>query len=170
MKGCLALVLLAACTTSNPTVHVERQSSPLASVTSDGWVAGSAVVVGGPGTFVFPQALSLRILLVDRDEDPGEDVARTPLSIQSAAVTAYGDSSFDVVTPPACEATECTAELRITGFGTSLFQIAATGEGGSHAACGYFGVHEDADPTTASAALRDQAEAAQAACKQAQRQ
>jgi hypothetical protein len=170
MKGCLAVLLLAACTTTNPTVHVERQSSPLASATSDGWIAGSAVVVGAPGTFVFPQALSLRILLVDRDEEPGDDGTRAPLSVQSATVTAYGDSSFDVVTPPDCEPSACAAELRITGFGTNVIQIVATGEGGAHTACVYFGVHEDADPDAASAGLRDEAEAEQAACKQSLRQ
>jgi hypothetical protein len=90
--------------------------------------------------------------------------------VQSAAVTAYGDSSFDVVTPPDCEPSACTAELRITGFGTNVIQIVATGDGGSRAACVYFGVHEDADPAAASVALRDDAEAEQAACKQSLRQ
>src|SRR3954462_6113637 len=70
MRTCalLAMLLGACASDSDPDVHIERQSATVASANAASWAEGGAVLVGVPGTFSFPQPLSLRISVVDSNK------------------------------------------------------------------------------------------------------
>lgn len=167
MKVCLGLVVaLAACTQDEDLdIRVERQSATLATATESGWTTGSTVLVATPGTFTFPQPLSLRISMIDSKVDVEEGATPTLLTISRTTMAQYEAGPFEIVSEPVCQPTYCEAELSITDFGRSMLELTVVGTDGTEPDCFYFGVYEDADPTTASIALRDEAEEQQGECK-----
>src|SRR5690606_11738531 len=106
------LATIAACTSTDLDVRVERQSSTLAQASADGWTPGGAVLVGAPGTFAFPQPLALRVMLVDGDATVAEGEAPEPLLISDVTLGVHG-GAFEIVQSPVCQPTYCEAELSI---------------------------------------------------------
>jgi hypothetical protein len=142
------VLLLGACTTdTDPDVRIERQSATLADANAAAWAEGGAVLVADPGTFAFPQPLSIRISIVDSKVLDAEG-APTQLTIKTATLAAYETATnLEVVKAPACSQNFCTAELEVTGAGASMLSITADGPEGTQNDCFYFGVYEDSNPT-----------------------
>ena len=162
-----AALLLPACTdTSNPDLRTERQTATLANANTNAWVEGGAVLVGQPGTFAFPQPLSLRISIVDSLMKDADGVPKQ-LKITSATLAPYNMDGGDltVKTNPTCAANFCTAELVVSAQGSGVLTIQADGPDGKQNDCFYFGVYEDADPTTAGAMYRTELEKKQKDCR-----
>jgi hypothetical protein len=166
MRIAACLVLLGACTTdSDPDVRIERQSATVADAKADAWAEGGAVLVAAPGTFSFPQPLALRISIVDSKVLDAEG-APTQLTIKTATLATFETANtLEVVSAPACSQNFCTAELKVTGSGSSMLTISATGPEGDQKDCFYFGVYEEADPAAAGATYREDLEAKQADCR-----
>lgn len=161
MRACLALlVFAAACSSGDLTIRIERQPTTLANATADGWVAGGALLVAAPGSFSFPQPVSLRITLVDPDAEMPE-----PQLISSGKLTVFGEGVAEISENLTCQPTYCEAELTITAAGDAMLQAIAQGKDNEGSDCFYYGVHEDADPTAASPALYDAIEAKQQDCQ-----
>jgi hypothetical protein len=159
--------LLPACTTdSDPDARVERQTSKLDDINAAGWQEGGAVLVGLPGTFQFPQPLSLRISIVD-NLVLDEEMTPTQLRITSATLGEYGaePTQLSVVTQPTCAANFCSAELSVAASGSSFLTIEADGPDGKQTECFYYAIYEDADPATAGATHRTELEAKQRDCR-----
>ena len=174
MRLLCALLLLAAlaalvpaCTTdSDPDVRVERQTSTLDEADTAAWAKGGAVLVGLPGTFTFPQPLSLRISIVD-NLVLDEEMVPTQLRITGATLGPYGSepTQLTVTTQPTCAANFCSAELQVAAQGSSFLTIEADGPDGKQTECFYYGIYEDADPTTAGETHRTELEAKQSDCR-----
>ena len=158
MRHRLALLLLAACSTENPDLVVERQASPVAQATSDGWKRGSVILAGDPGAFSFPQSVALRLTIVD---NAAAEMPK-PLAITSGAVAPFGSGVVEVAVAPTCSEMQCTAELRVTGAGSSMVAIDATGANGDERQCFYYAV---VDAGTDTDALRAQLEQQQQDCR-----
>jgi hypothetical protein len=159
--------LIPACTTdSDPDARVERQTSKLDDANAADWKEGGAVLVGVPGTFQFPQPLSLRISIVDNNV-PDDETPPTQLRITSATLGQYGSepTQLSVVSQPTCAANFCSAELSVTASGSSFLTIEADGPDGKQTECFYYAIYEDADPTTAGDAHRTELEAKQRDCR-----
>lgn len=165
MKRCLVLaVVIAGCTTDfDPDVRVERQNATAATASADGWTEGGAVLVGEPGTFVFPQPLSLRMSIVD-SKDVDADGVKKQLTITSASVEPVGAGTVEVVGMPACQQNYCIAELRVLAAGASMLEVAGTGPDGTQHECIYYGIYEDADPAVGTT-HRAELEAQQSECR-----
>ena len=159
--------LVPACTTdSDPDARVERQTSTLDDANAAGWQEGGAVLVGVPGTFAFPQPLSLRISIVD-NLVLDEEMSPTQLRITSATLGQYGSepTQLTITTQPTCAANYCSAELSVAAQGSSFLTIEAEGPDGKQTECFYYAIYEDADPTTAGASHRTELEAKQRDCR-----
>lgn len=162
-----AALLLPACTdTSDPDLRTERQTATLTNAKSTSWVEGGAVLVGVPGTFSFPQPLSLRISIVD-SKVLDADGMPTQLKITSATLAPYNMDAGEltVKTEPTCAQNFCTAELVVSAQGSSMLTIQADGPNGKQNDCFYYGVYEDADPTTAGAMYQTELEKKQKDCR-----
>jgi hypothetical protein len=157
---------LGACTTeSDPDLRIERQSTTLADANAAAWAEGGAVLVAQPGTFSFPQPLSLRLSIVD-SKVLDADMAPTALKIETAKLDAYESAAnLEVVSPPTCSQTFCIAELSVTGTGASMFTVSAEGPDGTQNDCFYFGVFEETDPVTAGGAHQTELETKQSECR-----
>lgn len=166
MRAALVLLTVAACGGPHPAARIQHQAATLAQSADDSWSEGSAVYVGQTGSFMFPQPLSLRLSLIDRDADDGTGLP-TELSITAASIEAYGTPTFEVVTEPTCQPTYCDAELRITGPGANMLQVTLTGNDGDEPDCFYHALFEDADPPAVIEAHRAEVEAEEANCMQA---
>jgi hypothetical protein len=166
MRIAAGLLVLGACTTeSDPDLRIERQPTTLADANAAAWAEGGAVLVAQPGTFAFPQPLSLRLSIVDSKMLDAEMVP-TQLTIQSASLHAYESAtSVEVVSAPTCSQTFCTAELSVKGTGASMFTVSAEGPEGTQSDCFYFGVFEETDPVTAGAAHQTELETNQSECR-----
>ncbi|NVB81548.1 MAG: hypothetical protein HOV81_24350 [Kofleriaceae bacterium] len=164
MKSCLVLaVALAGCATDfDPDVRVERQAATAATAAADGWTEGGAVLVGEPGTFVFPQPLSLRMSIVDSKDVV--DGVKKQLTIASASVELVGSGTVEVVGTPSCQQNYCIAELRVLAAGASMLKVAGTGPDGTQRECIYYGIYEDADPAVGTV-HRDELETQQSKCR-----
>jgi len=149
---------LAACGTENPDLVVERQPSPIEQASDTGWKRGSVILAGEPGTFTFPQAVSLRFTVVDNA------AAEMPkaLLVSQGKVEPFGTVQLEVSVAATCQPMECTGELSVTAAGTSMVAIEATGPNGVERACFYYAV-VDADTDTD--ALRADLEAQQQDCR-----
>ena len=160
------LLVLGACTTeSDPDLRIERQATTLADANAAAWTEGGAVLVAVPGTFSFPQPLSLRLSIVDSKMLDAE-MAPTQLKIQHASLTAYETATtLEVVSQPTCSQNFCTAELSVTGTGASMFTISADGPDGEQNDCFYFGVFEETDPVTSGTAHQTELETKQSECR-----
>jgi hypothetical protein len=164
----LALALAAtACSSDSQSIRIERQPASLGATKSDAWVEGSAVVVGQTGSFSFPQPVSIRITLIDRDavEAETEDMPAEPKLITRSQVTVFGDGTGEVTENVTCQPTYCTAEVTLSGLGLTLLQLSAQNTDGEESDCFYYGVYEEADPAAAGDAHREAAEADQAECQ-----
>lgn len=166
MRIAACALLLAACTTdSDPDARIERQSTTLKNASTDAWAEGGAVMVAVPGTFSFPQPLSLRISIVD-NKVLDADMAPTQLTIKSAKLAPYEAAvTLETVSEPTCSQNFCTTELEVTGLGESMLTITAEGPDGTQHDCFYFGVYEEADPVTAGTTYRRALEDKQAECR-----
>ncbi|HUS31196.1 MAG TPA: hypothetical protein VMZ53_21950 [Kofleriaceae bacterium] len=164
---CAALLLTAAACTddSDPDVRVERQVATLDDASAAAWSQGGAVLVGVPGTFAFPQPLSLRISIVD-NKQLDEEMSPTQLKITSATLATYGDASeLTVKTQPSCAANFCSAELEVSAQGASMLTIEADGPDGKQTECFYYAIYEADDPATAGATYRTELETKQRECR-----
>jgi hypothetical protein len=167
MRTCALLaVLLGACASdSDPDVHIERQSATVANANAASWAEGGAVLVGVPGTFSFPQPLSLRISVVD-SKKLDENGVPAQLKIMSATIATYGSGGeLQVVSAPSCAANYCTAELTVSAMGASMLTVSAVGPDGTQNDCFYYGVFEDADPSAVGATQQTALETQQADCR-----
>jgi hypothetical protein len=166
MRIAAGLLVLGACTTeSDPDLRIERQSAALADVNAAAWAEGGAVLVAQPGTFAFPQPLSVRLSIVD-SKALDADGAPTALKIETAKLTAYESATnVEVVSQPTCSQAFCTAELSVTSAGASMFTVSADGPDGMQNDCFYFGVFEEADPVTAGTAHQTELEMKQSECR-----
>lgn len=166
MRIAAGLLVLGACTTeSDPDLRIERQPTTLADANAAAWAEGGAVLVAQPGTFAFPQPLSLRLSIVDSMVLDAE-MAPTQLKIESASLHAYESAtSVEIVSPPTCSQMFCTAELSVKSTGASMFTVSAEGPEGTQNDCFYFGVFEESDPVTAGAAHRTELEMKQSECR-----
>ncbi len=168
MRIAAGLLVLGACTTeSDPDLRIERQSTTLADANAAAWTEGGAVLVAVPGTFSFPQPLSLRLSIVDNKvPDPNADDAPTQLTIKTASLTPYESAAtLEVISAPTCSQNFCTAELSVTGTGASMFTISADGPDGKQNDCFYFGVFEETDPVTSGTAHQAELETKQSECR-----
>ncbi len=161
MKRWVALGMfigLVGCTSENPTLVVERQAAPLAQATDTGWMHGSAIVAGEPGTFTFPQPIALRFTVVD------DAAAEMPVAqlISKGKVGVFGAGQLQVTVEPTCQPTFCTAEVSVTAAGTSMLAIDANGPDGDERSCFYFAV---VDASTDTDALRTELEKQQHDCR-----
>ena len=167
MKGCLAfvLVLASACSGDSLSLYVERQPASLTAATDEGWVAGSALAIAEPGSFTFPQPVSIRVMLIDPDAVPADDETRVePELVSTAKATVYGEGAGTITSNITCQPTFCEAEVTLASTGLAVLQLTAQNADGEESDCFYYGVYEDADPAAAGAALRADAEAAQTDC------
>lgn len=163
MRACVAVVLLAACAGDSTTLRVERQPATLDDTTDDAWLAGGVVLVGEPGAFTYPQPVSVRVSLVERDVEMAE-----PKLISRTTIAAFDDEgTFEITRNPVCQPTHCEAELRLNASGVAMLQVTATGKDGDEVDCFYYAVYEDADPAGATAARYDEIEVKQRDCLQA---
>lgn len=165
MKTCFVLAAcLAGCTTDfDPDVRVERQAATAATASAADWTEGGAVLVGEPGTFVFPQPLALRMSIVD-SKSVDSDGEKQQLRIESASVELVGAGQLEIVSTPTCQQDYCIAELRVLATGASMLGVAGTGPDGTQHECIYYGIYEDADPAVG-ATHRAELEAQQAECR-----
>lgn len=160
-------VASAGCSDTQTLIRIERQPTTLAAATDDGWVAGGAVLVGGPGTFSFPQPLALRISLIDPEAAPpaeGEEPP-PPRLVSIATLTLFGTAAAEITDGIVCQPTYCEAELSVLQSGTTMLQITAKNPDADRRDCFYYAVYEDADPAGAGTALREQVEAQQRDCE-----
>jgi hypothetical protein len=166
MRIAAGLLVLGACTTeSDPDLRIERQSTTLADANAAAWAEGGAVLVAQPGTFSFPQPLSVRLSIVDSEVLDAEG-APTALKIQTAKLDAYESAtSIEVVSQPTCSQTFCMAELSVKSTGASMFVVSAEGPEGTQNDCFYFGAFEETDPVTAGAAHQTELETKQSECR-----
>jgi hypothetical protein len=166
MRIAAGLLLLGACTTeSDPDLRIERQPTTLADANAAAWTEGGAVLVAVPGTFSFPQPLSLRLSIVD-NEMPDADKAPTQLKISSAHLNAYETATtLEIVSQPTCSQNFCTAELSVKSTGASMFTVSAEGPEGTQNDCFYFGVFEETDPVTSGTAHQTELETKQSDCR-----
>jgi hypothetical protein len=165
MKTCLALaVVLAGCATDfDPDVRIERQAATAATASAAGWTEGGAVLVGPPGTFAFPQPLSLRMSIVDsKDVDP--DGIKKQLTIQAASVEVSGTAQVEVMATPTCKQNYCIAELEVLAAGPSMLKVTGMGPDGAQHDCFYYGIYEGADVAVGDA-HREELETQQAECR-----
>lgn len=164
MRIAACLLLLGACTTdSDPDVRIERQSATIANAKSDAWAEGGAVLVAAPGTFSFPQPLSLRISIVDNIVLDAEG-APTQLKIETASLGEFESvATLETVSAPTCAQNFCTAELEVTSAGASLLTVSAKGPEGDQKDCFYFGVYEG--DAASGETYRADLEAKQADCR-----
>jgi hypothetical protein len=162
----VACVLAACADTSDPDMRVERQAATIADVKGSNWLEGGAVLVGAPGTFSFPQPLSVRISVVDSKQLDANGNPKQ-MQIRMASVATYGmDGELEILTQPTCTANYCTAELRVVAQGSSMLTLQAMGPGlETQDDCFYYGVYEDADPATVGAQHQMELEAQQADCR-----
>lgn len=160
------VLLLGACATdSDPDLRIERQDTTIADADVNAWKEGGAVLVALPGTFDFPQPLSLRLSIVD-SKLLDEEGTPTQLTIKTATLSPYESAAtLEVVTAPSCSQKFCTAELKVTGLGESMMTISADGPDGTQNDCFYFGVYEESDPVTSGTAHRTELEAKQSDCR-----
>jgi len=158
--------LVPACTTdSDEDVRVERQASTLDNASTAGWTEGGAVLVALPGTFSFPQPLSIRISVID-SKMLDEEMVPTQLRISGATVALYGaDSQLTVKAQPTCAANFCTAEFEVAAQGASMLQVEADGPDGKLNECFYYGIFEADDPNTAGTTHRTELEKQQRECR-----
>lgn len=165
MKTCLVLaVVLAGCTTDfDPDVRIERQAATAATASAAGWTEGGAVLVGAPGTFAYPQPLSLRMSIVD-SKDVDADGIKKQLTIDAATVEVSGLGQVEVVSAASCHQNYCITELRVLAAGASMLKVAGVGPDGTQHDCFYYGIYEDTD-AAAGAAHRDELEMQQAECR-----
>lgn len=161
-----ALLLLGACTTdTDPDARIERQSTTLADANASAWKEGGGVLVAVPGTFTFPQPLSLRISIVD-NKVPDADGAPTQLTIKTATLAPYESAAtLEVVSAPTCSQNFCSAEFKVTGLGESMLTVSADGPDGKQNDCFYFAMYEETDPVTAGTTHRTELEAKQSDCR-----
>ena len=162
MMRWVALVLLVGCTEENPYMRVERQSATLDEATAVGWSPGSALIVAQPGTFTFPQPLSVRFTIVSEEVDATSGLP-TPLAITMGAIEPFGSGPMEITTPATCEGMQCTAQLNITAAGSSMVHISANGPNGAERECFYYSLVEGAGVDTMT--LRDELETQQQDCK-----
>jgi len=167
MRSCAAcfVVLLAACATrSDPDVRVERQAAAFDDIKAANWVEGGAVLVALPGTFTFPQPVSLRISVIDSKELTADGVP-TQLAVMTASVGVYDQGPIEIARQPACQQNYCTAELRVNAQGAGILTIITNGVAGTQKDCFYYGIYEDADPAAAGTMYQTQLEKQQSACR-----
>jgi hypothetical protein len=165
--ACLAVAFtLVACAGDTSTIHIERQASTLATATEDGWVAGGAVLVGAPGTFTFPQPVSLRITLVDPDADPMAEEPPEPMLVSMSKLTIFGEAVAEITENVTCQPTYCEAELTVADFGQTMLQVTATNPDADEGDCFYYAIYESDDPASAGESYRTTAEADQNECLQ----
>ena len=167
MKTCLVLaVVLAGCATDfDPDLRIERQAAAASTASAAGWTEGGAVLVGEPGTFLFPQPLSLRLSIVD-SKDVDVDGVKKQLAIDSASVELVGAGEVEVVSTPTCQQNYCIAELRVLAAGASMLKVAGSGPDGTQHECIYYGIYEDAD-ASAGTTHRAELEMQQSECRAA---
>ncbi|HEY5951662.1 MAG TPA: hypothetical protein VIV40_39480 [Kofleriaceae bacterium] len=158
MRRWLPLLLLPGCATDNPSLVVERQSSPLAQASDAAWKPGSVIFAGDPQAFTFPQPIALRFTIVD------DVTAEMPmqLTIAQPKLAPFGTGTLAITVEPVCQAMYCTAEVSATAQGTSMLAIDATGPSGAERACFYYAV---VDAATDTDALRADLEAQQQDCR-----
>jgi hypothetical protein len=158
MRALPMVLLLGACATENPDLVIERQPAPLAQVTDAGWKRGSVIIAAEPGTFAFPQPLSLRITIVD------DATLETPTAelISRGAIELAGSGAAEVTTPPVCQPTFCTAEVSITAMGEAMLAITADGPAGGERDCFYYATVDTSADTDA---LRATLETRQRECR-----
>ena len=161
MMRWVALVLLVGCAEENPRLVIERQSATLADAAATGWSPGSALVTAQPGTFTFPQPLSVRFTIVSEEVDATSGLP-TPLAITMGAIEPFGSGPMEITTPATCEGMLCTAELNITAAGSSMVHISANGPNGAERECFYYSLVEGAADTMT---LRAELETQQQDCK-----
>ena len=162
-----AALLLAACTdTSIPGLRTERQTATLADAKATSWIEGGAVLVAVPGTFSFPQPLSLRISVVD-SEKLDANMMPTQLKISSATLAPYNNDAgvLTVKTDPACAQNFCAAELVVSAQGSGILVIQSDGPDGKFNDCFYYGVYEADDTTAAGEMYRTELEQKQRDCR-----
>lgn len=167
LRALVAVALVPACTTdSDPDVRVERQTSTLDEANASAWAKGGAVLVAVPGTFTFPQPLSLRISIVD-NLVLDEEMVPTQLRITGATLGPYASepTQLTITSQPTCAANFCSAELEVAAQGSSFLTIEADGPDGKQTECFYYGIYEDADPEAAGATHRTELEAKQRDCR-----
>lgn len=168
MKGWsfVALALaIGACSSDSQSIRIERQPSTLAAAQADGWVTGSAIIIGEPGAFSFPQPVSIRITLVDRDAEETAEMPSEPKLVSMAKATVFGDGVGEISENVTCQPDHCEAELTLNGIGLTMLQLTAQNTEGEEADCFYYGVYEEADPVAAGDVHREAAEADEAACE-----
>lgn len=167
MRSCAAcfVVLLAACATeTDPDVRVERQAAAIADIKASNWAEGGAVLVAVPGTFTFPQPLSVRISVVD-SKDLTADGVPTQLGVMTASVGIFDQGPLEIARQPACQQNYCTAELRVTAQGSGMLTIITDGAAGTQKDCFYYGIYEAADPAAAGMMYQTQLEKQQYDCR-----
>lgn len=168
MKGWsfVALALAtSACSSDSQSIRIERQPSTLAAATADGWVAGSAVIIGELGAFSFPQPVSIRVTLVDRDAEETAEMPAEPKLVSMAKATVFGDGVGEITENITCQPDHCEVELMLSGVGLTMLQLTAQNTDGEEADCFYYGVYEEPDPVAAGDVHRDAAEADEQACE-----
>lgn len=158
------VVVLGACAGDNASIYIERQASTLADATDDGWVAGGAVLVGAPGTFSFPQPVSLRISLVDPDADPDAEEPAAPMLVSMSKLTIFGEAVAEITENVVCQPTYCEAELTVADFGQTMLQVTAENADADEVDCFYYAIYESDDPSGATEGYRATAEADQTDC------
>jgi hypothetical protein len=154
------VLLLAGCTTGNPDLVIERQHTLLADASDAGWKRGSVIMAGDVGAFTFPQAVSLRLTIVD---DVTLETPTAQLIAQPKVELVSGPASITVA--PQCQPMVCTAELSITALGEAMLSIEANGPEGGERDCFYYAV---VDASTDTDALRATLETKQRDCRFAQ--
>ncbi len=162
-----AALVAAGCSSDAQSIRIERQPSTLAAAKPDAWVPGSAIIIGQPGSLSFPQPVSIRIKLVDREaaEAETEDMPVEPELVTRATAAIFGDAVGEITDNVSCQPTYCDAEVTLSGFGLTVLQVSAQNTEGEEGDCFYYGVYEESDPAAAGDAHREAAEAAQAECQ-----
>ena len=156
----LVLILAAGCTEENPSLVIERQPAALAAATADGWVPGSVVLAGQPGTFTFPQPVSIRFSIVGEATEGTEPMQ---LAISAGQVEMFEAGPLSITTGATCEGVYCTAELGVSALGSGMVAVEAMGPQGPERECFYYAVVEDAAVDTMM--LRAELETQQRDCK-----
>jgi hypothetical protein len=162
----MAALLPACMTDSDPDLRIERQSTTLDDANAASWAEGGAVLVAVPGTFTFPQPLSVRISIVD-NKVLDEEMAPTQLRINAVTLGAYAEepTQLTVKSAPSCAANFCSAELEVAAQGSSLLTIEADGPDGKLTDCFYYGIYEVDDPSTGGTTYREELESKQRECR-----
>jgi hypothetical protein len=152
-----AVLLLAACSTENPDLVIERQHTLLEDTNDADWKRGSVIMAGDVAGFTFPQAVALRFTIVD---DATLETPTAQLIAQPSIDVVSGPASVSIT--PECQPMYCTAELSITELGEAMFAIEADGPEGGERDCFYYAV---VDAGTDTDALRMTLEAQQSDCR-----